>query len=261
MWRSWKIQLITFSSKFNIRMKGVAMTCRQYLYPSVPDRARVLCEEQLLFVLGRNLFGKLRYIMRMCLCALIWLSAHDSPSTPDGSVLTHNYATQCNKRKRSKPRRSSPDHLHCWSSLSFLCVSEPEMTLPRPALGSQLHRVYWRNGSHASARPEQSLFVCSVYQSVTACVYMHGSSRPPRPRCPGSPRRCHIPAPPLYCTGERNAREQSSSLSTPPIMSLQERGCAYWSWVLISSFNQQAYTSILKCLQRWWKSSLCQKTH
>lgn len=86
--------IITFSSKFNVRIKGVTMTCRQYLYPSVFDRARVLCEEQLLFVLGRKLFGKIRYIMRMCLYALIWLSVHDSLSTPDESVLTRNYATQ-----------------------------------------------------------------------------------------------------------------------------------------------------------------------
>lgn len=76
------------------KIKGVTMTERQYLYPSPCDRARVLCEEQLLFVVGRELFGKLQYISRVCLCALICLSVHDSLSAKDESLLTRNYATR-----------------------------------------------------------------------------------------------------------------------------------------------------------------------
>lgn len=66
--------IITFSSKFENKIKGVTMTERQYLYPSPCDRARVLCEEQLLFVVGRELFGKLQYILRVCVSVCTHLS-------------------------------------------------------------------------------------------------------------------------------------------------------------------------------------------
>lgn len=69
------------------------MTEREYLDPSPRDRARILCEEQLLFVVGRELFGKLQDILRACLCALICLPIQNSASARNEFLLTRNYAT------------------------------------------------------------------------------------------------------------------------------------------------------------------------
>lgn len=90
--------IITFSSKFENKIKGVMMTECQYLHSSPCDRARVLCEEQLLFVVGKELFGKLQYILCACLFALICLSAHESLSAQDESMLTQ----LCNSVKQKK---------------------------------------------------------------------------------------------------------------------------------------------------------------
>lgn len=70
------------------------MTERAYLDPSPRDGARILCEEQLLFVVGRELFGKLQDILRVCLCALICLPIQNSLSAHNEFLLTRNYATQ-----------------------------------------------------------------------------------------------------------------------------------------------------------------------
>lgn len=80
--------IITFSSKFENQIKGVTMTERRYRHSSPCDRARVLCEEQLLFVVGKELFGKLQYILCACLFVLICLSAHDSLTAQDECMLT-----------------------------------------------------------------------------------------------------------------------------------------------------------------------------
>lgn len=80
--------IITFSSQFENKIKGVMMTEGQYLNSSSCDRARALCEEQLLFVVGKELFGKLQYILFMCLFVLICLSTHDSLSAQDECMLT-----------------------------------------------------------------------------------------------------------------------------------------------------------------------------
>lgn len=192
------------------------MTCRQYLYPSVFDRARVLCEEQLLFVLGRKLFGKIRYIMRMCLCALIWLSVHDSLSTPDESVLTRNYATQWNKRKRSKRWRSSFDHLHCWSVVIFVCFRTKDDLLQCRAYS------YTEFTGETARTPEPSLStLClfavfiSQWQCVFICMVPVGLHDPNALAHPVA-----TSPPPFSCIREHNIREQSSSPSSGLIMSL-----------------------------------------
>lgn len=124
------------------------------------------------------------HIVCVCVCALIHLSALDSPSVRDESVLTRNYVTRWNKRKRSKQTLSSPGRFHCQS---VLCVQPHVWTRDPSGLGSQLNRLFWRNRVRARTLPGQSSFICSVYQSVTGCVYVYGSSRPSWPRCPDSP--------------------------------------------------------------------------
>lgn len=85
--------------------------------------------------------------------------------------------------------------------------------------GLQLNR--W-NRVHARTLPGQSSFVCNVYQSVTACVYVYGSSRPLWPQCPQSPP--HPPPSPLPRRAESDIRDWFISLPSELITLLQTGG-------------------------------------
>ncbi|TKS80796.1 Protocadherin-16 Protein dachsous -like protein 1 [Collichthys lucidus] len=76
------------------------MTERQRLYPSPCDRARVLCEEQLLFVVGRELFGKLQYISHM------WTLHHTN--LPPLTQVVHIYVSALHREKDEKLQFMEP---------------------------------------------------------------------------------------------------------------------------------------------------------
>lgn len=91
--------------------------------------------------------------------------------------------------KERDPNRHSAVRTVSIARACCLYVSNPRLNqgwLPS-GLGLHLNRLYWRNCVHARTLPGQSSFVCNVYQSVTGCVYVYGSSRPSWPRCPDSP--------------------------------------------------------------------------
>lgn len=131
--------------------------------------ARVLCEEQLLFVVGKELFGKLH----TCVC--VRSSAHSFFRLLRMNRWWLGFIQPGGTKERDPNRHSSLGYC----SMVSLCVrpkSEPGMTSFRLSL--QLNKLYWRNHVHTSTRPEQSSFVCSVHQSATGSVYVYGSSRP-----------------------------------------------------------------------------------
>lgn len=182
------------------------MTECQYLHPSPCDGARVLCEEQLLFVVGRELFGKFT-VHIACVCVRSSVSLHTSLC-----LLRMNLCwlaiTWLGKTKERDPNRHSALRTVSVARVCCLYVSNPRLNqgwLPS-GLGLQLNRLYRRSG--VWTLPGQSSFVCSVYQPVTGCVYVYGTSRPSWPQCPDSP-----PAPsPLPRLAERDGREWFSYL-------------------------------------------------
>lgn len=162
----WKMSLSHFPASFENKIKGV--------WQSAPVPPCDWCEEQLLFVVGRELFGKLQDMLRVCLCALICLSGHDSLSARDESLLTRNYATRRNKRMRSKQTLSILELFHRQSVLS-LCAqstSEPGMTSFRTGLTVK-QTFTGETVCTPEPFPGQSSRLCSVYQSVTGfCLYV-----------------------------------------------------------------------------------------
>lgn len=112
------------------------MTERQYLHVRVTEPKFYVKNSCCLLLAGNCLESYRTYCV--CIRARSSVSSlrdcHDSAQ--DEWVVTRNYSTRWNKRKRSKHTLISPDRLCCQSVLS-LCVqptSEPEMTSFRSAL-------------------------------------------------------------------------------------------------------------------------------
>lgn len=146
------------------------MTRRRRFDPSRRDI--VLCEEQLLFVVGREAFGKLQDASHVFACTHLSICA-SFPFLP-GMNLCWLVIMWLGETKEWDPNR----HSALWriSTARMCChyMSNPHLRqrrLPsRPSL--QLNRLQWRNGARQSLCTVWLHSFCNVYQSVTNSVYM-----------------------------------------------------------------------------------------
>lgn len=242
----WKISFVTFSSKFENKIKGVTMTERQYRDPSPCDR----CGDQLLFVVGRELLGNLQDILRVCLCALIRLFTHDFLSARHDSLLTRNYATRRNKRMRSKQTLRSLEHFHRRSVLSLYVQSRAWTRDDFLQDGIAVKQTLLEKQC-AGQNP-----ACSVFMSLQClpvsdrlCLYVVpvGLHDPDALTQHHPPPPSHSPFPLLAANEYRQI--QSSHLMTDFItIRLRLLSCNCCRWDAISLASQTMCSNILKYL-------------